>query len=123
VRSDDGSLGGSQGGRRGGRQRVVGGGLVALAVVAVVALDSGLVPLPASTPRRIAGTGTGSATGGTPAERRTASAAIAARDAEIRRTVEQLSAALTSGSPDAVAGAVAPGHRALAGELDSGSAT
>jgi hypothetical protein len=96
------------------RTRLTGSTLLAAAVGLVVVLDTGVVPLPYSTPRPVAGAGRGVGAPSAAAARPTATgvpAALQARDDGISETVTALSQALTTGAP--VDALVAPGEAAV----------
>ncbi|WP_088282673.1 hypothetical protein [Kineosporia sp. A_224] len=97
------------------RTRLTGSTLLAAAVGLVVVLDTGVVPMPYSTPRAATGATRGGSTPSDPGAGPGATgapAALQARDDGISATVTALSQALATGAP--VDALVAPGEAAVA---------
>ncbi len=104
------------------RDRLLRGGLVALAVAAVVALDAGVVPLPLSTPAAVpswtALHGDGSGTGDrTTAARADEAGGEQARDAAIVAALGTMTSAYAAGDEARFLSVVHPADAALTGRL------
>lgn len=93
--------------------RLLRGGLLAAAVAAVVGLDTGAVPLPASSPKAVVRPLAAAASSTPPADL----AAAKARETAIRQTLGAASTALAAGDADGAAALVAPGRSATARTL------